>query len=120
VRAGLLLFGLGLAKKTLVADSLATCVNRYLDDPASLHAFEAWVAIVGFGFQIYFDFSAYSDMALGLARIFGIELPWNFNPPVPRVEPDRVLAPLARDALHLAARLPLHPARRQPEGRAAA
>jgi alginate O-acetyltransferase complex protein AlgI len=81
LRAGLLLFALGLAKKTIVADSFATWVNRYLDDPSSLHAFEAWAALVGFGFQIYFDFSAYSDMALGLARMFGIELPWNFNRP---------------------------------------
>jgi alginate O-acetyltransferase complex protein AlgI len=81
VRAGLLLFALGLAKKTIVADGFATWVNRYLDDPSSLHAFEAWAAIVGFGFQIYFDFSAYSDMALGLARIFGIDLPWNFDRP---------------------------------------
>jgi alginate O-acetyltransferase complex protein AlgI len=87
VRAGLLLFALGLAKKTLVADSFATWVNRYLDDPASLHAFEAWAAIIGFGFQIYFDFSAYSDMALGLARIFGIELPWNFNRPYRAASP---------------------------------
>ena len=81
VRAGVLLFALGLAKKTIVADGFATWVNRYLDDPSSLHAFEAWAAIVGFGFQIYFDFSAYSDMALGLARIFGIDLPWNFDRP---------------------------------------
>jgi alginate O-acetyltransferase complex protein AlgI len=87
VRAGLLLFALGLAKKTLVADSLATWVNRYLDNPSSLHAFEAWAAIVGFGFQIYFDFSAYSDMALGLARVFGIELPWNFNRPYRATSP---------------------------------
>ena len=87
VRAGLLLFALGLAKKTLVADSFATWVNRYLDHPSSLHAFEAWAAIVGFGFQIYFDFSAYSDMALGLARIFGIELPWNFNRPYRAASP---------------------------------
>jgi len=87
VRAGLLLFALGMAKKTLVADSFATWVNRYLDDPASLHAFEAWAAIVGFGFQIYFDFSAYSDMALGLARIFGIELPWNFDRPYRSASP---------------------------------
>jgi alginate O-acetyltransferase complex protein AlgI len=87
VRAGLLLFALGLAKKTLVADSFASWVNRYLDDPSSLHAFEAWAAIVGFGFQIYFDFSAYSDMALGLARIFGIELPWNFNRPYRATSP---------------------------------
>ena len=81
LRSGLLLFALGLAKKTIVADGFATWVNRYLDNPSSLHAFEAWAAIVGFGFQIYFDFSAYSDMALGLARMFGIELPWNFNRP---------------------------------------
>ena len=87
VRAGLLLFALGLAKKTLVADSFATWVNRYLDDPSSLHAFEAWAAIVGFGFQIYFDFSGYSDMALGLARIFGIELPWNFDRPYRAASP---------------------------------
>jgi alginate O-acetyltransferase complex protein AlgI len=87
VRAGLLLFALGLAKKTLVADSFATWVNRYLDDPSSLHAFEAWAAVVGFGFQIYFDFSAYSDMALGLARIFGIELPWNFDRPYRAASP---------------------------------
>jgi alginate O-acetyltransferase complex protein AlgI len=87
VRAGLLLFALGLAKKTLVADSFATWVNRYLDDPSSLHAFEAWAAIVGFGFQIYFDFSAYSDMALGLAKILGIELPWNFNRPYRATSP---------------------------------
>src|SRR3954453_6391364 len=87
VRAGLLLFALGMAKKTLVADSFATWVNRYLDDPASLHAFEAWAAVVGFGFQIYFDFSAYSDMALGLARIFGIELPWNFDRPYRSASP---------------------------------
>jgi alginate O-acetyltransferase complex protein AlgI len=81
VRAGLLLFALGLAKKTIVADGFATWVNRYLDDPSTLRAFEAWAAIVGFGFQIYFDFSAYSDMALGLARVFGIDLPWNFDRP---------------------------------------
>ena len=87
VRAGLLLFALGLAKKTLVADSFASWVNRYLDDPGSLHAFEAWAAVVGFGFQIYFDFSAYSDMALGLARIFGIDLPWNFNRPYRSASP---------------------------------
>jgi alginate O-acetyltransferase complex protein AlgI len=87
VRAGLLLFALGLAKKTLVADGFATWVNRYLDDPGSLHALEAWAAIVGFGFQIYFDFSAYSDMALGLARMLGIELPWNFNRPYRAASP---------------------------------
>ncbi len=81
VRAGLILFTLGLAKKVLLADALAGWVDHYLASPGSIGLLEAWASAVGFGFQIYFDFSAYSDMALGLARIFGIELPWNFDRP---------------------------------------
>ncbi|MHB8469088.1 MAG: MBOAT family O-acyltransferase [Gaiellaceae bacterium] len=81
VRSGLLLFTIGLAKKVLLADGLAHWVDHYLAAPGSLGLVEAWGSIVGFAFQIYFDFSAYSDMALGLARIFGIELPWNFDRP---------------------------------------
>jgi len=81
VRSGLLLFTLGLAKKVLLADGLARYVDHYLAAPAQLGFVTAWASAIGFGFQIYFDFSAYSDMALGLARIFGIELPWNFDRP---------------------------------------
>ena len=81
IRSGLMLFSLGLAKKTLVADGLAHWTNPYLARPDTLGLLEAWAAALGFGFQIYFDFSAYSDMALGLARIFGITLPWNFDRP---------------------------------------
>ena len=81
IRSGLMLFSVGLAKKTLLADGLAHWANPYLARPGSLGLLEAWAAALGFGFQIYFDFSAYSDMALGLARIFGIELPWNFDRP---------------------------------------
>jgi D-alanyl-lipoteichoic acid acyltransferase DltB (MBOAT superfamily) len=87
VRAGLLLFALGLAKKTLVADAFGTWVNRYLDDPASLHAFEAWAAIIGFGFQIYFDFAGYSDVAIGSARLLGFVLPENFDHPYSATSP---------------------------------
>jgi alginate O-acetyltransferase complex protein AlgI len=87
VRSGLLLFGIGLAKKTLLADGLAHWVDRYLDDPASVGFWAAWCAAFGFGFQIYFDFSAYSDMAIGLARILGIELPWNFDRPYRSASP---------------------------------
>ena len=54
---------------------------------ARLGFVNAWACAVGFGFQIYFDFSAYSDMALGLARIFGIELPWNFDRPYRSASP---------------------------------
>jgi alginate O-acetyltransferase complex protein AlgI len=78
---GLLLFGVGLVKKTLVADAFARKADRYLADPSALGFFTSWAGIVAFGLQIYFDFSAYSDMAIGLGRIFGIELPWNFDRP---------------------------------------
>jgi alginate O-acetyltransferase complex protein AlgI len=81
IRSGLLLFTLGLAKKVLLADGIASYVDLYLGRVGSLGFVNAWAAAIGFGFQIYFDFSAYSDMALGLARIFGIELPWNFDRP---------------------------------------
>jgi alginate O-acetyltransferase complex protein AlgI len=87
VRSGLLLFTLGLAKKVLLADGLARYVDLYLSRVASLNFITAWSAAIGFAFQIYFDFSAYSDMALGLARIFGIELPWNFDRPYRSASP---------------------------------
>lgn len=87
VRAGLLLFTLGLAKKVLLADALAHWVDHYLATPGSIGLLNAWASAVGFGFQIYFDFSAYSDMALGLARLFGIELPWNFDRPYRSASP---------------------------------
>jgi alginate O-acetyltransferase complex protein AlgI len=87
VRSGLMLFTLGLAKKVLLADALAGWVDHYLATPGSIGFVNAWACAVGFGFQIYFDFSAYSDMALGLARIFGIELPWNFDRPYRSASP---------------------------------
>ncbi|NUR75714.1 MAG: MBOAT family protein [Thermoleophilia bacterium] len=87
VRDGLLLFSIGLAKKTVIADTFARKSDRYLADPSQLGLFTGWAAILSFGFQIYFDFSAYSDMALGLARMLGIELPWNFDRPYSAVSP---------------------------------
>ena len=87
VRSGLLLFTLGLAKKVLLADPIAQWVDHYLATPGSIGFVNAWACAVGFGFQIYFDFSAYSDMALGLARMFGIELPWNFDRPYHSASP---------------------------------
>lgn len=82
--AGLEIFLLGLAKKLVLADGLA----RFADpgfaaaarhDPLTL--IEAWVALLAYALQIYFDFSGYSDMAIGLARMFGIQFPVNFNSP---------------------------------------
>jgi D-alanyl-lipoteichoic acid acyltransferase DltB (MBOAT superfamily) len=82
---GLTLFSIGLAKKLILADPLSRLVAPLYGQagsgvPQSLT--EAWIAALGFTLQIYFDFSGYTDMALGLARCFGIKLPMNFNSPL--------------------------------------
>ena len=77
---GIALFVIGLAKKLLLADELAGAVNQLYAMP-HLGFAEAWIACLGFTFQIYFDFSGYTDMALGLALMLGYELPKNFNSP---------------------------------------
>lgn len=77
---GTTLFILGLSKKLLIADPLAIQVNWLLTSP-ELNTVDAWLAAIGYTLQIYFDFSGYSEMALGLGRLFNIELPQNFNRP---------------------------------------
>ena len=82
--AGLTLFTIGFAKKVLIADDLATrCVNPLFADSLrhSLTFAEAWNATVGFALQIFLDFSAYTEMAIGIALMFGLLLPDNFNRP---------------------------------------
>jgi alginate O-acetyltransferase complex protein AlgI len=79
----LLLFGL--FKKVILADNIAPLVTPIYEHAASgnrITFFMAWMAALGFTLQIYFDFSGYTDMALGLARFFGIKLPPNFNSPL--------------------------------------
>jgi alginate O-acetyltransferase complex protein AlgI len=81
---GLMLFVVGLAKKVFVGDPLAGYVNPVYAAAAAGSAIttgQAWQATLGFTFQIYFDFSGYTDMALGLALLFGIVLPQNFDAP---------------------------------------
>jgi alginate O-acetyltransferase complex protein AlgI len=85
VSVGLSLFFFGLAKKLILADPLGHIVGPLYDRAASgvpQSMTEAWIAALGFTLQIYFDFSGYTDMALGLARFFGIKLPVNFNSPL--------------------------------------
>ena len=81
--AGLTFFTLGLAKKLLIADPLATVsdpvFNAAVSSPPTLS--EAWVGLGAYTLGLYFDFSGYSDMAIGLARMFGIKLPYNFDSP---------------------------------------
>jgi alginate O-acetyltransferase complex protein AlgI len=81
---GLVLFIIGLLKKVALADTLAPNVDALFAKAAAgtpLNLGEGWAAAVGFALQIYFDFSGYSDMAIGLARMFGFELPFNFAAP---------------------------------------
>jgi alginate O-acetyltransferase complex protein AlgI len=84
---GAFLFCVGLSKKVLIADRLGNLVDPLLAPGSTLDLPRAWLAIFGYGFQIYFDFSGYSDMAIGLGRLFGIELPQNFNSPFKAVSP---------------------------------
>jgi D-alanyl-lipoteichoic acid acyltransferase DltB (MBOAT superfamily) len=78
------LFTIGLAKKTLIADNLAPfsdAVFAAAHHGTAIGMADAWMGTLFFAFQIYFDFSGYSDMALGSACMFGIRLPMNFNSP---------------------------------------
>ena len=82
--SGLILFAIGLSKKLLLADTLAKTANRVFDGVANgsnVSFWEAWLGTFSYSFQIYFDFSGYSDMAIGLGLIFGICLPINFLSP---------------------------------------
>lgn len=81
---GLCLFALGLFKKLAIADSIAPYANLVftsVDGGTAVTAMTAWGGALAYTFQIYFDFSGYSDMAIGLGLLFAIRLPWNFNSP---------------------------------------
>ena len=82
--AGLTLYTLGLAKKVIFADSVADFVRPVFAaaaDGVIPSLVDAWVGALGYTLQLYFDFSGYSDMALGLARMFNVKFPANFNSP---------------------------------------
>src|SRR5690606_26260020 len=81
IRYGLYLIFVGLLKKVTLADNLETLVNPLYADVAALTPEQAWIAAYLFGFQIYFDFSAYSDMAMGLGYLLGFRLILNFRTP---------------------------------------
>lgn len=84
VERGLMLFSFGLAKKVLMADSLAPYADaafKAADQGVALSVWEAWLGLLSYTFQIYYDFSGYSDMALGLSLILGINIPVNFRSP---------------------------------------
>ena len=74
-------FVMGLFKKVLLADRFAPAADSAFAAPASLHLLNAWMGVLSYALQLYFDFSGYSDMALGLARMFSIAFPLNFSSP---------------------------------------
>jgi alginate O-acetyltransferase complex protein AlgI len=78
---GLFNFALGLAKKLVIADWIGQVIDPLWEDPAGLGVWGAWLAIAGYHFQLYFDFSGYCDMAVGLGHFLGIQVPANFRAP---------------------------------------
>ncbi len=81
---GLFLFAIGLFKKVIIADSFAKWANAgfgVVENNQFLNIFESWVTSLSYTFQLYFDFSGYCDMAVGLGLMFNIRLPINFNSP---------------------------------------
>lgn len=79
---GLFIFSLGLVKKVLIADSIAVFANAgFAFDLEHYTMAEAWLIALSYTFQLYFDFSGYCDMAIGIGRMFNINLPLNFNAP---------------------------------------
>ena len=84
---GIQIFLFGLFKKVLVADTLGALVNPLLTRHTELTSADAWMAVLGYTFQLYFDFSGYSDMALGLGAMLGFRFPRNFHNPYQALNP---------------------------------
>ena len=81
IALGLFVFSIGLFKKVVIADYFATIATPGFDLAPVLTLFEAWATSLSYTFQLYFDFSGYTDMAIGAALLFNIKLPINFNSP---------------------------------------
>lgn len=81
IALGLFIFSMGLFKKVVIADTFATWATAGFDTATTLHLYEAWATSLSYTFQLYFDFSGYTDMAIGAALLFNIRLPINFNSP---------------------------------------
>jgi D-alanyl-lipoteichoic acid acyltransferase DltB (MBOAT superfamily) len=80
ILCGLIIFAIGLFKKTCLADGIQPLVSQAFG-PTMPTFDQAWIGVLAYTFQLYFDFSGYSDMAIGMSLMFGIFLPLNFNSP---------------------------------------
>jgi D-alanyl-lipoteichoic acid acyltransferase DltB (MBOAT superfamily) len=81
IAMGLFIFSIGLFKKVVIADNFAVWATAGFDTATTLNLLEAWATSLSYTFQLYFDFSGYTDMAIGAALLFNIKLPINFNSP---------------------------------------
>ena len=81
LQTGWSFFVIGLLEKVLIADTIAAVIDPALARYAELSTVSAWLCVLGFAYQVYFDFGGYSDMAVGLGYMFGFRLPQNFNSP---------------------------------------
>jgi alginate O-acetyltransferase complex protein AlgI len=81
VATGIGFFVVGLVKKVIVADQIARYIDPMLATYGELSTAGAWAAAIGYAMQLYFDFSGYSDMAVGLGRMFGVRIPQNIDGP---------------------------------------
>jgi alginate O-acetyltransferase complex protein AlgI len=81
VIVGVSIFILGLGKKVLIADQIAPIANDIFSHTVDKHMLEAWVGVFAYSMQLYFDFAGYSEMAIGLARMFNVKFPANFDSP---------------------------------------
>ena len=84
---GVRFFVIGLVEKVIIADYLAHFVDPAMARYEALSTLGAWAAVMGYTFQLYFDFSGYSTMAVGLGFLFGIRIPQNFNSPYKSADP---------------------------------
>lgn len=81
IAKGIFIFSIGLFKKLIIADGFAYFVNFGYANTESLNFYTGWIVVLSYTFQIYFDFSGYCDMAMGIGEMFNIKLPLNFNSP---------------------------------------
>lgn len=82
ISIGLFIFSIGLFKKVILADTLGQLADAGYQNPKNIQLIDAWLAALAFLFQIYFDFSGYSEMAVGLGKFFNIDILWNFDSPL--------------------------------------
>ncbi|MCP3904996.1 MAG: MBOAT family protein [Planctomycetes bacterium] len=108
VSVGIGFFVIGLTKKVLVADTLAGPVAAVFDSGGAPGFLEAWLGALAYTLQLYFDFSGYSDMAIGLGRLLGVRLPFNFHSPYRAASPSEfwrrwhmTLSAFLRDYLYI-------------------